>query len=207
MTDDYDIRRERVRAAAIEVRTGVSQKLGSIWWSFLLRGLFAIVLGIFALFWPGLSLSVLVLAVGIYCIADGAAGLVGALRHPELREYLAQALIVLGIGGILVFWPGASLRTLLVLLGAAAVIVGIGQILTARRLPADDPERGTVMTIGVAAAIIGLVLALWPGSGVAVISWVIGIAAILIGAFLIYLGSRFKRLDARLTMPGTGRAR
>jgi uncharacterized membrane protein HdeD (DUF308 family) len=207
MTDDYDIRRERVRAAAIEVRTGVSQKLGSIWWSFLLRGLFAIVLGIFALFWPGLSLSVLVLAVGIYCIADGAAGLVGALRHPELREYLAQALIVLGIGGILVFWPGASLRTLLVLLGAAAVIVGIGQILTARRLPADDPERGTVMTIGVAAAIIGLVLALWPGSGVAVISWVIGIAAILIGVFLIYLGSRFKRLDARLTMPGTGRAR
>jgi len=50
MSDDHDIRRERVRAAAIEVRMGVSQKLGSIWWSFLLRGLFA-------LFWPGLRLS------------------------------------------------------------------------------------------------------------------------------------------------------
>ena len=181
MTDEHDIRRERIRAAAIDVRTGVSQKLGSVWWSFLLRGLFAIALGIFAVFWPGLSLSVLVLAVGIYCIADGAAGLIGALRHPELREYLAQALIVLGIGAVLVFWPGASLRTLLVLLGAAALIVGIGQILTARRLPADDPERSAMMTIGIAAAVVG--------------------------AFLIYLGSRFKRLDARLTMHGTGRAR
>ena len=66
------------------------------------------------------------------------------------------------------------------LLGAAAVIAGIGQILTARRLPADDPERGAMMTIGIAAAVVGLVLAFWPGSGVAVISWVIGIAAILI---------------------------
>ncbi len=198
MTGEHDIRRERIRAAAIGVRTGVSDKLGSIWWSFLLRGLFAIALGLFALLWPGLSLSVLVLAVGIYCTAYGAAGLIGALRHPELREYVAQALIVLGIGGVLVFWPEASLRTLLVLLGAAALIVGIGQILTARRLPTDDPERGAIMTIGIAAAIVGLVLAFWPGSGVAVISWVIGIAAILIGALLIYLGSRFKRLKVRI---------
>jgi uncharacterized membrane protein HdeD (DUF308 family) len=205
MTEENEINRERLRAAAIGVRTNVSGKLGSIWWSFLLRGIFAIGLGIFALFWPGLSLSVLVLAVGIYCLVDGIAGLVGALRHPELREYLAQALIVLGIGAVLIFWPGASLRTLLVLLGAAALIAGIGQILTARRLPADDPERAAIMPIGIAAAVIGLVLAFWPGSGVAVISWVIGIAAILIGAFLIYLGSRFKRLEKRVETPGTGR--
>jgi uncharacterized membrane protein HdeD (DUF308 family) len=207
MTDDNDIRQERIRAAAIGVRTGVSAKLGSIWWSFLLRGIFAIALGIFAFFWPGLSLSILLLAVGLYCIADGAAGLIGALRHPELREYLAQALIVLGIGAVLVFWPAATLRTLLVLLGAAALIVGIGQILTARRLPTDDPERGAIMTIGVAAVVVGLVLAFWPGSGIAVISWVIGVAAMLIGAFLIYLGSRFKRLETRLETSGTGRVR
>lgn len=207
MTEENEINRARLRTVAIGVRTNVSDKLGSIWWSFLLRGLLAIGLGIFALFWPGGSLGVLVLAVGLYCVADGAAGLVGALRNPELREYLAQALIVLGIGAVLVFWPGASLRTLLVLLGVAALIAGIGQILTARRLPADDPERGAMMTIGIAAAVIGLVLAFWPGSGVAVISWVIGIAAILIGASLIYLGSRFKRLETRLKMPGTDSAR
>jgi uncharacterized membrane protein HdeD (DUF308 family) len=207
MAQENEIDRARVRAVAGGVRMKVSDKLGSIWWSFLLRGIFAIVLGIFALFWPGLSLSVLVVAVGVYCLADAAAGLVGALRYPELREYLAQALIVLGIGVVLVFWPEATLRTLLVLLGAAALIVGGGQILTARRLPPDDPERGAVMTIGIAAAVVGLALAFWPGSGVAVISWVIGIAAILIGAFLIYLGSRFKRLGTRVETSGTGRMR
>jgi uncharacterized membrane protein HdeD (DUF308 family) len=187
-------RQRRVRVVVAGVRTGVGDKLGSVWWSFLLRGIFAIGLGIFALLWPSLSLSVLAIAVGLYCIADGTTGLVGALRYPELRDYLAQALIVLGIGLVLVFWPGPTLRTLLVLLGAAALVAGIGQIVTARRLATDDPERGAMMAIGAAAAIVGLVLAFWPGSGVTVISWVIGIAAILIGILLIYLGSRFKPL-------------
>ncbi len=204
MTDENEIRRERFRTVAIGLRAGVSNKLGSIWWAFLLRGVFAIALGIFALFWPSQSLSVLVFAVGLYCVADGATGLVGALRFPELREHLVQALVVLGIGTVLVFWPAATLRTLLVLLGAAALIVGIGQILTARRLPTDDPERGAIMTIGITAVLVGLVLAFWPGSGIAVISWVIGIAVILIGALLIYLGSRFKRLETRIGTLGDG---
>ena len=200
MTDINERRGERVQAVAAGIRAGVSSKLGSIWWSFLLRGIFAIALGIFALFWPALSLSILVLAVGLYCVADGVAGLVGALRYPELRETLVQALVVLGIGAVLVFWPGPTLRTLLVLLGAAVLIAGIGQILTARRMPADDLERRAVLTIGIIAAIVGLVLVFWPGSGVVVISWVIGTAAILIGVLLIYLGSRFKRLGARVGM-------
>lgn len=204
MTDENEIRRERFRTVAIGLRAGVSNKLGSLWWAFLLRGVFAIALGIFALFWPSQSLSVLVFAVGLYCVADGATGLVGALRFPELREHLVQALVVLGIGTVLVFWPAATLRTLLVLLGAAALIAGIGQILTARRLPTDDPEHGAIMTIGITAALVGLVLAFWPGSGIAVISWVIGIAVILIGALLIYLGSRFKRLETRIGTRGDG---
>jgi len=203
MTDEYQIRTERIQTVVTGVRTRVSDKLASIWWSFLLRGIFAIALGIFALFWPDMSLGILVFAVGLYCVADGAAGLVGGLRHPEFRENVVQALIILGIGAVLVVWPAATLRILLALLGAAALIAGIGQILTARRLPADEPERSAIMVIGVAAAIVGLVLAFWPGSGVAVISWVIGIAVILIGTLLIYLGTRFKRLGAHIGTPIT----
>jgi uncharacterized membrane protein HdeD (DUF308 family) len=203
VNDEYETKRERFQTVVTGARAGVSDKLASIWWSFLLRGIFAIALGIFAIFWPDMSLGVLVFAVGLYCVADGAAGLVGGLRHPELRENVVQALIILCIGAVLVFWPSATLRTLLGLLGAAALIVGIGQILTARRLPTDEPERGATMAIGIAAAVVGLVLAFWPGSGVAVISWVIGIAVILIGALLIYLGTRFKRLGARIGAPRT----
>jgi uncharacterized membrane protein HdeD (DUF308 family) len=194
-------RHAKARAAAAAVRTGVSDKLGSLWWSFLLRGALAIALGLFALFWPSQNLDVLVFAVGLYCVADGLTGLAAAIRYPELREQLVQALVVVGLGAVLLLWPGATLRLLLVLLGAAALLAGAGQVLTALRLPADDPERGMILIIGSAAALVGLAVAIWPGGGVAVISWVIGIAAILLGALLIFVGSRFKRLGGRLDTP------
>ena len=162
------------------------------------RSLCALSLGLYALFWPDQNLRALVLAVGIYCIADGATEPVSAVRQPEILEHLASGLIILGIGAVLVWWPGATLRTLLVLLGVAAMFIGIGQILSARHLPADDTERNTTMKAGIVSAIIGLVLAFWSGSGIAAISWVIGIAAVLIGALLIFLGSRLKRLRKRI---------
>ena len=42
-----------------------------IWWVFVVRGVLAALLGIFALIWPTLTLKVLVLLVGAYLIADG----------------------------------------------------------------------------------------------------------------------------------------
>ena len=43
-------REERLRFLA----AGVSSKLGDIWWAFMLRGVFAGVLGVCALIWPTL---------------------------------------------------------------------------------------------------------------------------------------------------------
>jgi uncharacterized membrane protein HdeD (DUF308 family) len=188
--------------AARRLKSGVHDKLADIWWFLTLRGVFALALGAFALFWPNKNLGLLVLAVGIYCLADGAISLIGALRQPAFREHLVQAVILLAIGAILVAWPGATLRALLVLLGAAMLLLGISQVLAARRLPVDDPDRDPTIKIGMAAAIIGAILALWPGSGIAVISWVIGIAAILVGALLLFLGSRLRKLKDRLALSG-----
>ena len=42
------------------------------WWLFLIRGLFGIALGVFALMFPGATLAVAVLLIGAYLIVDGA---------------------------------------------------------------------------------------------------------------------------------------
>ena len=70
-----EVRREQIQAVVAGARTGVSNKLGDIRWFLLLRGVFAIALGLFSLLCPDVNLATLVLAVGVYCIADGAAGL------------------------------------------------------------------------------------------------------------------------------------
>jgi len=197
MNDQDELRREQIQA----VRAGVTNRLGDMWWAMMLRGGLAVALGIFALFWPTLTLGILALVVGVYCLADGATGLYGALRMGDRGEYLVQALISLAIGLVLVFWPSGSLRSLLFLFGAWVLFVGVSEFLSARRLSTTDPEQGPLKTMGIAGAVLGLVLMLWPGSGIVALSWVIAIAALVMGGMMIYLALRFRKLEQRAGMP------
>lgn len=172
-------------------------RLGDVWWTFMLRGAFAGALGICALVWPTVSVEILIRLVGLYCLVDGAVGLVGALRTSD-RPYLLQAIFGVVVGLVLLFWPGATARVLLMVFGAWALITGISQIVAARALPAEDPERGLRTTLGGIAAVVGLVLLFWPGTGIVTISWAIAIAALTVAAILIFLALRLKRLGAAL---------
>jgi uncharacterized membrane protein HdeD (DUF308 family) len=154
-------------------------------------------LGIFALLWPTASFTILARAVGLYCLADALSGLMGG--QPVGRgAYLPQVVIGLVVGGVLLFWPGTSVRTLLMVFGAWALFTGISQIVSARRVHVDDTGRGLMTSIGGTVAIIGLVLLIWPGSGVVAISWFIAFAALLFGALLIFLAVRLRRLQQRI---------
>jgi uncharacterized membrane protein HdeD (DUF308 family) len=190
MSEDQDGRRP--------LAIGVSDRLGDMWWAFMVRGVLAAVLGLFALIWPSVSLAILIVLVGLYCLADGVAGLVGALRTSERGANLLQPLVAIAVGALLLVWPGASVRTLLVVFGAFALFTGISQIVAARRANVAADERSLMTTAGGVAAAVGLILIVWPGTGVVAISWVIAIAALLLAALLIFLALRLKRLQARV---------
>lgn len=195
-------RDERLKAFAADMRSRTSDRLGDVWWTFMLRGLLAAALGLCALIWPTLSLEILLRLVGIYCLADGVAGLVGALRSGE-RPSLLQAVFGIAVGLVLLFWPGATTRLLLMVFGAWALVTGISQVIAARSLDAEQ-DRGPRTTIGVIVAVVGLVLLLWPGTGIVTLSWVIALAALILAALLIFLALRFKGLKTRLDARGIG---
>jgi hypothetical protein len=98
-------REERLRSVAAAVQNRVSGKLGDIWWAFMLRGAFAGVLGVCALIWPTPSFTILTRMIGLYCLADGLAALVGVLRTSDRGTYLLQPAVGLVVGGVLLFWP------------------------------------------------------------------------------------------------------
>ena len=83
----------------------MSRKLRDIWWAFMLRGVFAGVLGICALIWPTLIFTILTRLVGLYLVADGLPGLLGAPRAAASETYLLQAIVSLVAGGVLFFLP------------------------------------------------------------------------------------------------------
>ena len=186
------------QAGRPRLAAGVSAKLGDVWWAFMLRGVLAAVLGLCALIWPSLSLAILMRLVGIYCLLDGVTGLAGAVRASERGAHLLQALLGLVVGVLLLFWPEGSVRTLLVIFGIWALLTGVSQIFAARQQEVEGSERGAISTIGWIAAAVGVILVVWPGTGVVTIAWLIGIAALLLAGLLIFLALRLKRLQARV---------
>ena len=56
----------------INARDTLSANLANLWWTFLLRGILAGLIGIAALFWPTSSISLLLRLVGLLLILDGA---------------------------------------------------------------------------------------------------------------------------------------
>jgi uncharacterized membrane protein HdeD (DUF308 family) len=185
-----------------DVRSRASTKLGDMWWAFMVRGVLAAVLGLCALIWPSASLAILMRLVGLYCLLDGVTGLVGVFRATERGANLMQAILGLVIGALLLFWPEASVRTLLVVFGLWAVLTGVSQIVAARQEDVGGGDRSLITAIGWTAVVVGLILIVWPGTGVVTIAWVIAIAALLVAVLLIWLALRFKRLQARLEARG-----
>ena len=184
--------REQLAAAAAGARARISDRLGDVWWSLLVRGLLAVALGLVALFWPKATLSILVRLIGLYVLLDGVLSLLAAFRARELGTYLVPGLISLAIGLVLLFWPDATGRFLMIIVGIWALFQGVILFLAGRQTDSNDPDRGLTITMGIAAIIVGLVLIIWPGTGVVTISWIIGLAALFLGVLLITFAMRIK---------------
>jgi len=76
------------------------------WWAFALRGVAAVLFGILAFVWPGVTLAVLVLLWGAYALIDGLLALVSAFRTGHDHRW---ALLIEGIVGIAQAWPRSSI--------------------------------------------------------------------------------------------------
>jgi uncharacterized membrane protein HdeD (DUF308 family) len=137
-------------------------------------------------------------AVAILLIIDGIAGIFSVLRANERGAFLGQSILSLAIGGVLLLWPGATARTLMLVLGVWALLHGATLLWSLRELSQADAYRGAQQTVGIALVVIGAILVLWPGAGIVTLSWVLGIAALVIAAVLFWLAQRMKQMQLRI---------
>jgi len=192
----------RLQATAAELKNRVGEKMGNVWWAFMLRGLLALGLGVSALIWSNLTLDLLVRLIGIYALLDGVAGFISGIRGQDLHSYLLPALVSLAVGAVLLFWPGLTVKWLLITLGVWSLLHGVDLLLAGRSAEENDPSRGLLMTIGIVLAVIGLVLIVWPGAGAVTISWLVAALAFVVGAMLVFLALRFRRVKLRVDKLG-----
>src|SRR5438132_2163210 len=164
------------------------------WWVIGLRGLAAILFGVLAFVWPGMTLAVLVLLFGAYALVDGVLTLVAAFRGGvQHRIVMVVEGVVSVLAGLAAFvWPGLTALVLLYIIAFWAIVTGVLEIVTAIRVRrAISNELGLVIG-GVLSVVFGVVLLIAPGAGALAVIFLIGAYAVVFGIALLGLAWRLR---------------
>lgn len=186
-------------------RTPLLRGLAENWWLLLLRGVAAIVFGVLAFIWPGVTLAVLVLFYGAFALVDGAFALAAAIMGKGgmgPRWWLAIVGLLGVAAGVLTFlWPGITALVLLVFIAAWSIMSGIFQIIGAIQLRREIDNEWLLVVAGLMSVVFGILLLVWPATGLLALVWLIGTYAVLYGALLVGLALRLRkhRADATAT--------
>jgi uncharacterized membrane protein HdeD (DUF308 family) len=171
------------------------------WWAIALRGAVAILFGVLAFAWPGVTLSALILLFAAYAIVDGVAAIVmGIKEYGERERWWATLLggIVSVAAGVLTFMmPGITALALLSLIAVWAILRGILEIVAAVRLRHVIRGEWLMGLAGALSIAFGVLMILRPGAGALAVVWWIGAYAVALGITLVALGFRARGLAHR----------
>jgi uncharacterized membrane protein HdeD (DUF308 family) len=177
-------------------------ELARYWWLVALRGALAILFGILAFIWPGLTVAVLVLLFGAYALVDGLfaiGGTISAMRnHRRWWPLLVEAVLGIGIGVATFLWPGVTALALLYLIAAWAIATGVFEIIAAIELRKAISGEWFLILAGVLSVVFGLLLIVFPGAGALAVIWLIAAYALVFGVLLLILGFRLRGLKKDL---------
>jgi uncharacterized membrane protein HdeD (DUF308 family) len=178
------------------------------WWTFEIRGIAAVVLGLLALFAPGPTLAGLLIVFGVYAIVDGIFAIVAGLNMPGGTNWW---LVVGGIAGIVVgvftfASPDITALSLIVLIGAWSIATGVLQVIGAIQLRKVIDNEWLLAISGVLSVAFGVLVVAAPGDGALAILWLIGVYAIVFGVLLVALGFRVRAVGKDLNTYVSGGA-
>lgn len=173
------------------------QTMARNWWSIVLRGVCAILFGIFAWSWPGVTLGALVFLWGGYAFADGLLAFAGAFSKETDTPWWALVLTgIVSIGAAMaaIFYPGLTAVGLLYVIALWAIVSGTLEIVAAVELRRVIHGEVWLAIAGMLSILFGAFLIARPGAGALAVVWMIGTYAVAFGVLLVALGLRVKGL-------------
>jgi len=168
------------------------------WWVPVIRGVAAIVFGIIAFVYPGLTIATLVLFFGAWILIDGIFRIVGAIGHrasdPDWGWQLVIGLLGIVVGLLTFHAPQITALALVIYIAAWALMIGASEIALAVKMRREIKGEWFLILMGLA-SIVFAVLLLWnPIAGAAAVIWLIAWYAVVLGILAIFFGFRLRSL-------------
>jgi uncharacterized membrane protein HdeD (DUF308 family) len=167
----------------------------------ILLGVLAIIAGIIALAWPGVTILALVVLFAIYAFIG--AGLQatrafnGATAGPVFG-YLLLGLIDLAAGVVALVWPGPSALVLVLVVAIWAFAGGFAEIFAAFQGGETAGTRALFILTGLVSIAFGVVLFSRPDVGAVTLALLFGLFSLIYGVSEIVLGVQLRRTGETL---------
>src|SRR5438270_6837680 len=178
------------------------------WWLLALRGLIAVLFGLLAFIWPGVTLLTLIWLFGAFALMNGFLSLVLAAKTPKGYPKLGSLILggLLGIlAGLLAFiMPGITALGLLILIAAWAIATGIMELVAAVKLRKIISNEWLLVLAGIASVVFGVLLLFQPAAGALALIWLIGAWAFVFGILLMILAFRMRNWKGLIAVGTAG---
>jgi uncharacterized membrane protein HdeD (DUF308 family) len=164
-------------------------------------GVLAIIVGIIAIAWPGVTILALVILFAVYAFV--AAGLEAVTSFSSRSAgpvfgHLLLGLIDLTAGVIALVWPGPTALVLVLVVGIWAFIGGFVEIFAGFQSGEAAGTRAMFILGGLISLAFGVVLFARPGIGAVTLALLFGLFSLIYGVSEITMGSELHRTGKTL---------
>lgn len=170
--------------------------MNDLWWLGVLQGAIAIFFGLAAIFWPGLTLLVLLYLFSAFLVIVGVAEIVNGLANiTRISTWWLLALVgalSIAAGVYLIRHPETTLQTFIVIVGLVLIARGIIEAISAFTNRAEGSHRVLAVLIGILAIIAGIAILAQPVAGGIAFVWILGLYALFYGAVIIAVSFRLR---------------
>jgi uncharacterized membrane protein HdeD (DUF308 family) len=166
------------------------------WWTWLIRGIAAVIFGILAWLWPGLTWITIAILFGAYALVDGILAIVATIRAAETHQrwwpFLIEGIIGILIAAIAFYDIRIVIAALYLTIAAWAFLTGIFEIAAAVQLRKHIANEIWLIIGGIASIAFGALMLFFPLIGALAIIWLIAAYAFVFGVIMIGFSLRLR---------------
>ena len=175
--------------------------LKSLSTSLIVRGILAVIVGIVALAWPGVTVLALVILFAVYAFM--AAGLQAARAFSSAEAgpvfgHLLLGLVDLAAGVVALAWPGPTALVLVLIVGVWAIVASLVEIAAASGHGEAAGTRALFILGGLITVAFGVVLCARPGVGAVTLALLFGLFSLIAGIWMLVQGIELRRTGKTL---------
>lgn len=166
--------------------------------SLILQGVAAILFGIAAIIWPGITIEALVYLFAAFLAINGVAAIILSLSSMGKRPtkglvMLATGLAEVAIGAAFLFWIDVAFETIVLILALVLVVRGLFSLVHGNHKKESAKLRRTHRLLGALGTLAGLILLAYPVGTVVALTWIVGLYALVAGVLLLAMSADIYR--------------